>query len=65
MIRRLRFRPKNKIRKKYKGKLRVVFYPGTEYHGELFKDGSIVATSNKCDGSFVIGKKEVTIIEFL
>jgi hypothetical protein len=62
----VRFRPLDKIRRMCDGREIVVFYPGTEYTGDLLGDGSILAESNKCPGKILnVGKKEIKILETL
>lgn len=61
----MRFKPKSGIRRFYNGKELVVFFPGSEYHGVLLSDNTIISGSGKYDKTFKLKKSEVTILEYL
>lgn len=65
---RVKFRPKHRISRKVldKGKVLVVFYPGTEYEGETWLDNTDVHCScGKHPGTYILGRNEVNITKYL
>lgn len=59
------FKTVGRIRRVYKGREMVIFYPSSQQEGELLSDGSVLAKSSKCDGLFKLDKNEIEIVMYL
>lgn len=67
-LRIVKFKTNERVRKFVKSKgndYLIVFYPGTEYEGELMPDGSVICDCGKYPGTYELKKKQVKIIKYL
>lgn len=60
----VKFKPKRKISRIVDNKLLIVFYPTTEYEGEIV-DCIVIAESNKYKKTFEIKLKDVQILNYI